>query len=162
MLRACPIAILLAASLALGCDHGLEPITAPPVGTIRGHVVYTDPAAWPPPDSVFDVRFFALPFIPQDSLDLFRDLNQLVFSGPLRRGRGVAADSFVIENVEAQIYVYSGVAQQFSPDLFDWRPIGLIGQPFFAVVPGEVTEIEIRVDFRNRPPFPPVAPEVYP
>ena len=132
------------------------------MGTIRGHVTYADPDGWPPPDSVFDVRFFALPFIPQDSLDLFRDLNQLVFSTSLRRGRGVAEDSFQIENVEAQIYVYSGVAQQFSPDLFDWRPVGLVTGDFFVVGPGQVTDVEVVVDFRSLPPFPPVVPRSVP
>lgn len=132
-----------------GCDHGLEPPDAPPFGSIQGTVTYT--GTWPPGDSLRDLRFFALPFVPQDTLDLFRDLNQLVFSERLRYN--VSDDSFSIDSVQAQIYVYSGVAQQFSRNLLDWRPVGLA--TLFQVRPGEVTELSITVDFNHIPPFPP-------
>ena len=151
-----PALLLAGALLALAaCDHGLEPPEAPATGTIRGVISYADPAAWPPPDSLRDLRFFALPFVPRDTLDLFRDLNLLVFSGPL--ARYVATDSFVVEDVVARVYVYAGVAQQRSSDLLDWRPVGLAEMPggFFEVRPGATTELTIRVDFRDPPPFPP-------
>lgn len=145
--------VLLALLLPFtGCDHGLEPPEASPFGSIRGTIAYTQGTeAWPPPDSLRDLRFFALPFVPQDTLDLFRDLNQLVFSN--RLAFRVAADSFFVDSVQAQIYVYSGVAQQFSTNLLDWRPVGLA--PLFQVRPGRVTELSITVDFSNLPPFPP-------
>ena len=148
-------------ALALGgllaaCDHGLEPLETPPLGAIRGHITYLqDPTAWPPDSVLNDLRFFALPFVPRDTLDFFRDLNQLVFSDPLRRR--VREDTFFVSDVEAQVYVYSGVAQQFSEDLLDWRPVGLFADQggLFVVRAGEVTTLEITVDFANRPPFPP-------
>jgi len=144
--------LILALLLLTGCDHGLSPPDAPPYGTIRGSITYADRAAWPPRDSLNDLRFFALPFVPRDTLDLFRDLNQLVFSDRLRYY--TAADSFVIDSVQAQLYVYGGVAQQFSRNLLDWRPVGLAH--LFQVRPGEVTELTITVDFNNLPPFPPL------
>lgn len=132
-----------------GCDHGLEPPEASPFGSIRGSVTYV--GDWPPGDSLRDLRFFALPFVPQDTLDLFRDLNLLVFSDRLRYN--VSADSFAVDSVQAQFYLYGGIAQQFSRNIFDWRPVGLTD--LFQVNPGEVTELSIRVDYNNLPPFPP-------
>ena len=76
--------ILLLLALLLiytGCDHGLEPPDALPLGSIRGTVTYV--GEWPPSDSLNDLRFFALPFVPRDMLDLFSELNQLVFSDRL-------------------------------------------------------------------------------
>lgn len=147
--------ILLLLALLLiytGCDHGLEPPDALPLGSIRGTVTYVGP--WPPRDSLNDLRFVALPFVPRDTLDLFRDLNQLVFSDRLAFNVPVdSIDTFFVEGVPAQIYVYSGVAQQFTTNLFDWRPVGLAD--LFQVHPGVVTELSIFVDFNNIPPFPP-------
>lgn len=145
--------VLLALLLtATGCDHGLEPPDAVPLGAIRGSITYTQGTAhWPTGDSLRDLRFFALPFVPQDTLDLFRDLNVLVFSD--RLNYRVPADDFFVDSVAAQTYVYSGVAQQFSRNLLDWRPVGLAH--VYEVRPGQVTELEIEVDFLNLPPFPP-------
>ena len=147
--------ILLLLALLLiytGCDHGLEPPDALPLGSIRGTVTYV--GEWPPSDSLNDLRFIALPFIPRDTLDLFRDLNQLVFSDRLAFNVPPGSiDTFFVEGVPAQVYVYSGVAQQFTTNLFDWRPVGLAD--LFQVRPREVTELSISVDFNNIPPFPP-------
>ena len=143
--------LLLLALLLIytGCDHGLEPPDAPPFGSIRGTVTYV--GVWPSLDSLRDLRFVALPFVPRDTLDLFRCLSQLVFSE--RLAYNIQADTFFVDSVQAQLYVYSGVAQKFSQNLFDWRPVGLAD--LFQVHPGEVTELSIRVDFDNIPPFPP-------
>ncbi len=146
------ILLLLALLLTYtGCDHGLEPPDVPPSGAIRGTVTYV--GEWPPIDSLNDLRFFALPFVPRDMLDLFRELNQLVFSDRLAFNPAESIDTFSVDGVPAQIYVYSGVAQQFTQNLFDWRPVGLAD--LFQVRPGEVTELSISVDFNNIPPFPP-------
>ncbi len=148
-------ALALAVLLLAGCDHGLVPPDAPPTGAIRGVITYAEGAAWPPPDSLHDLRFFALPFVPRDTLDFFRDLNQLVFSDRLRLR--VDRDTFFVENVEARVYVYSGVAQQFTGNLLDWRPVGLYtgAGGIFLVRPDAVTEVAISVDFRHPPDFPP-------
>ncbi len=149
-------ALVPAALLLAGCDHGLEPPEAPPVGAIRGTVTYVqDPAQWPRLDSLRDLRFFALPFVPRDTLDLFRDLNQLVFNE--RLAFYVTGDTFFVDNVEARAYLYSGVAQQFSDNLLDWRPVGLYegAGGVFLVRAGQVAELAITVDFEHPPPFPP-------
>ena len=144
--------VLLVLLLApIGCDHGLEPSDAVPVGAIRASISYS--GAWPS-DSLFDLRFFALPFVPQDTLDLFRDLNQLIFSD--RLAYRVDSATVFVDSVDAQFYIYSGVAQQFTRNLLDWRPVGLA--PLYQVRPGEVTEVSIVVDFNNLPPFPPPQP----
>ncbi len=146
-----PIVLLLLLLTYAGCDHGLEPPDAVPVGAIRGSITYVGP--WPS-DSLFDLRFFALPFVPQDTLDLFRDLNQLVFSD--RLAYRVDSATVFVDSVDAQGYLYSGVAQQFTRKLLDWRPVGLAR--LFQVRPGEVTEVSILVDFNNLPLFPPLPP----
>ena len=133
------------------CDHGLEPPDAVSVGAIRASITYT--GTWPS-DSLFDLRFFALPFVPQDTLDLFRDINALVFSD--RLAYNVDSATVFVDSVTAQIYVYSGVAQNFSERLLDWRPVGLA--PLYQVRPGEVMEVSFVVDFDNLPPFPPPPP----
>ena len=136
----------------LGCDHGLAPPAVEPVGAIRGSISYVGgQTAWPSRDSLFDLRFFALPFVPCDTLDLFRDFNQLVFSDRLQYWTDT--DSFAVDSVDAQHYLYSGVAQQFSRNLFDWRPVGLVDM--YRVYIGEVVELAITADFNNPPLFPP-------
>ena len=135
-----------------GCDHGIAPPTEAPIGAIRGSITYVGgESVWPPSDSLFDLRFFALPFVPCDSLDLFRDLNQLVFSDRLQYG--TASDSFAVDSVNAQYYLYSGVAQQYSRNLLDWRPVGLVDM--YRVRVDEVVELAVTADFHNPPLFPP-------
>lgn len=149
---------LLPLLLLAACDGGLAPPEAPPVGAIRGIVVYAGaPEAWPPPEAVQDLRFVALPFVPRDTTDLFRDLARLVASEGL--AYGVLQDTFEVQNVPAQTYLYSGVAQKYGPGLFDWRPVGLYaaGDGTFRVRPGETVELRITVDFTNPPVFPPAS-----
>jgi hypothetical protein len=149
-----PIVLLLLMGLGAACDHGIEPPDQPAEGTIRGVVTYADPDAWPSPDSLFDLRFVAMRFVPQDTSD-FIQLNRLVFSHGLRRF--VAQDTFTIPEVEAGTFVYSGVAQQYTANLFDWKPIGLYEENcgIFQVRGGETTHVAVTVDFRNPPDFPP-------
>lgn len=146
-------ALLLALVLA-ACDHGLAPPEAPPVGAIRAVVTYAPPGAWPPPDSLVDLRFVAMRFVPKDTSD-FLQLNRLVFSQTLRHN--VARDTVVVTDVAAGAFFYSGVAQRYSQDLFAWRPVGLVEADggVFHVRGGETTEVHVTVDFRNPPPFPP-------
>lgn len=146
-------AALLALALLAACDGGLAPPDAPPTGTIRGTVHYA--GAWPPADSLRDLRFVAMRFVPQDTAD-FLELSRLVFS-PHTLQRFVDHDTFVVRDVAAGAYVYSGIAQQYSPSLFAWRPVGLYeaNDGVFFVSSGETTDVAITVDFRALPPFPP-------
>lgn len=137
-----------------GCDHGLAPPEDRPDGAIRGVVTYAGASAWPPRDSVRDLRFVALPFVPRDTSDLLQ-LNRIVFSEQLRYG--VSRDTFLVTDVPTQAYVYNAVAQQFTRNLLDWRPVGLYQADggVLQVRPGETTSVAIEVDFRDPPPFPP-------
>lgn len=127
------------------------------MGRLTGTITYVE-ASWPPRDSVRDLRFVALPFVPQDTSDLFRDLDDLVIGESLEYG--VARDSFAIDAVPAGTYVYAGVAQQYSPDVLDWRPVGLVEDDggILQVRDGLTTTVHLSVDFTNPPPFPPPQP----
>ncbi len=147
----------LAASLlcAAGCDGGLAPPAPESPGAIRGVVHYAPPDAWPAADSLRDLRFVAMRFVPRDTAD-FLNLNALVFNEP-RLAFNVARDTFFIPNVAPGLYLYSGVAQKFGPAITQWRPVGLFETDggIFRVRPGDTVGVEVRVDFRNPPPFPP-------
>ena len=158
--RASPLALrpsLLALLLLAGCDHGLTPPEEPPFGAIRGVIVYADPDAWPPRSEVRDLRFVAMRFVPQDTAD-FLQLNRMEISETL--AYGVARDTIRIDNVAVGFFPYTGVAQQVTPDILAWRPVGLLdgNGGFFEVRPGETTEVSVTVDFDNPPPFPPPPP----
>lgn len=149
----CGIFAAVLTSLLLSCDHGLTPPDEPPVGVIRGMIEYV--GTWPPPDSLHDLRFVAMRFIPQDTSD-FLQLNRVVFT-PRSLRFNVERDTFTISNVAAGTYVYSGVAQQYTSNIFSWRPVGLYQNDdgIFQVRSGDTTDIEISVDFSHPPPFPP-------
>lgn len=144
---------VVASVVLAACDAGLAP-PREAFGTIVGTVRYTPPDAWPPADSLRDLRFVAMRFIPQDTSD-FLQLNRLVFSE--RLPTNVAADTFVVSDVPTGRYLYSGIAQQYSPALVDWRPLGVYtaGDGFFDVGAEDTVRLALTVDFRNLPPFPP-------
>ncbi len=149
------IVVSLAGLQLASCDHGLAPPETPPVGAIRAYVTYVGhPNAWPPADSLRDLRFVAMRFVPADTAD-FLQLNRMVFSQGLKRN--VAGDTTIIGNVAPGPFPYSGVAQQFSPDPFAWRPVGLVEENggLFVVRSGETTDVHVEVDFRSPPKFPP-------
>lgn len=147
--------LFLLALVLAACDHGLAPPPEPPTGVIVADIEYLGhPDSWPSGDSLDDLRFVAMRIIPRDTTDLL-DFTNLVFSEGLLRG--VAAQSVTVSNVETGLFLYSGVAQKYGPDVFDWRPVGLVEENggVFEVVAGETTRVSVTVDFRNPPPFPP-------
>ncbi len=121
----------------------------PPYGVIEGEVYFQ--GTWPPRDSLVDLRFVAFRFIPQDTSDFLR-LNEMVFSRTLKFF--VERDTFRISRVEPGYFPYGGVAQRYGPGLLDWRPVGLLDEPF-EVRAGETTRVRVEVDFQRIPPFPP-------
>ncbi|MEQ9105203.1 MAG: hypothetical protein RIE53_10970 [Rhodothermales bacterium] len=152
MRRAPGLVAVLFAVAAFGCDAGLEPPPEPGFGRLEVHVAYT--GEWPPAQELRDLRFVALRFVPRDTTDLLQ-LNRMVISG--RLDRNVPADTIALDMVPEGTYVYAGVAQQFSADLFAWRPVGLVDGAF-DVLPGAVTRVTTHVDFGSLPPFPPPQP----
>lgn len=136
-----------------GCDHGLAPPGEDARGAIRGTLTYS--GTWPARDSLREIRFVGMRFVPQDTSD-FLQLNRMVISDTL--SRYVTSDSFFISNVQAGVYVYSGVAENFGRGILDWRPIELytLNQGTFVVRGNETISLSIDVDLSQRPPFPPV------
>ncbi|MBO6575437.1 MAG: hypothetical protein JJ896_08480 [Rhodothermales bacterium] len=138
--------------IGAGCDHGLEPPEEVANGSISGTITYV--GEWPPQSQVQDLRFVAMRFVPQDTLD-FLQLNRMAISE--RLAYGVAEDTFTILDVEPGVFVYSGVAQQQTTDILSWRPVGLLQGDggFFSVEPGQSASLSMTVDFSNLPVFPP-------
>lgn len=152
------VTVLLAAIWLVGCDHGLEPPAEPATGVIQARITYEGGLeSWPRSDSLRDLRFVAMRFVPSDTAD-FLQLNRMVFSEGLERN--VEAQDITIPQVETGLFVYSGVAQQFTTDLFDWRPVGIVTQNdgIFVVSEDETTTVDVVVNFDNPPPFPPPQP----
>src|SRR5690606_17812039 len=104
-------------------------------------------------DSLRDLRFVAMRFVPADTAD-FLQLNRMVFSQGLKRN--VAGDTTIIGNVAPGPFPYSGVAQQFSPDPFAWRPGGVVAANggLFVVQAGETTDVHVEVADRSPPNLP--------
>lgn len=151
MLRFVPFLLVFLSA----CDHGLEPPEEPPTGAIEVDITYLGhPEAWPPRDSVRDLRFVAMRFVPADTSD-FLQLNRLVFSSGLEYG--VEAQTVTVGGIETGPFLYSGVAQQYGADALNWRPVGLVQENdgVFIVRQDETTHVSVTVDFRNPPPFPP-------
>lgn len=141
-----------------GCDHGLAPPAEAEMGVIRAYITYVqEPEDWPSSDSLYDLRFVAMRFVPRDTSDLLQ-LNRLVFSD--RLADGASEEVAIIPNVETGPFLYSGVAQKFGPDIFNWRPIGVVSENsgLFVVRSGETTDVSVVADFNNPPPFPPPLP----
>lgn len=148
-----PLLPALGLFLALAaCDHGLAPPDEPQFGAVDVRVSYEGP--WPPADSLFDLRFVAFRFVPQDTADFFR-LTELVFSDRLQYN--VDSERVFVDELAAGTFPYSGIAQRFSANILDWRPVGLYEEDggLFTVAAAETTRIEIRVNFLDLPPFPP-------
>ena len=147
--------IVAALLLSPGCDHGLEPPEVDPPGQISGTIQYV--GSWPPADSVRDLRFVAMRFVPQDTAD-FLQLNRMAISE--RLAYGVSADTFTIDEVETGLFVYSGVAQNFDASILSWKPIGLVVEAggLFTIESGTTTTVRVTVDFAKPPVFPPPDP----
>ncbi len=149
-MRVClPLCLLLSLALA-ACDGGLQPPEAGGTGAIKGTVHYT--GRWPAADSIKDLRFVAMRFLPKDTTD-FLQLNNLVFT-PDRLPDHVTETTFVVPDVPTGNYLYSGVALHYSTRLFAWKPLGVVGAPF-TVRSGDTVRVTVNVDFAHPPPFPP-------
>ena len=138
---------------AVACDHGLAPVDEE--GEIHANITYVGEG--PDKDAFYDLRFVAMRFVPESTTDFLR-LEELEISDELETH--VDQQRVVIEDVRNGMFFYSGVAWQFSPNIFqDWRVLGLYednGNEF--TVRGDVVEIDVVVDFDDLPDFPPEDP----
>ena len=153
--------VVLSVSL-LGCTHGLEPISVQPgfSGTVRFI------SAWPPPDSVHDIRVVAFyHYPPQNIIGDVLGGNAKVYP-PI----GTSAPAFFVDTLSynftldsAAVFQYVVVAMQYGPNLLsDWKVVGAYGYSHGVGSPKSVTVkpnsfisgIDIDVDFKNTPPTP--------
>jgi len=148
--RSGPLLVVL--FLITGCDHGLAPPDVPSAGTIRASIEYV--GVWPEESDVHDLRFVAMRFVPIDTAD-FLQLNRMAISN--RLDYGVLNQDVEISDVETGVFLYTGIAQQFTSNLLSWRPLGLYedNDGIFFVTKDETTEVSIVVDFADPPVFPP-------
>lgn len=154
VLAALSVALVAALGLA-ACEGGLVVPDEETPGAIAGTITYAHGIdGWPPDSMLFDLRFVAMRFIPEDTAD-FLQLNRLEISNRLRTR--VARDSFLIDDVAPGVFPYSGVAYRYSEDIFDWKPVGLYEEDggVMTVRTGETTRVSVVVDFENPPIFPP-------
>lgn len=120
-----------------------------PAGVITGIVTYS--GEWPPADSLEDLRFVPLKFIPQTPEDIISDFNNLVFSDRLDFYE--ERDTFKVEKVPNGRYIYNAVAQQFG-GITEWRPVGVYEENGgIIIIQDDTVSITIHVDFDNLPPF---------
>ncbi len=149
-----PAVLTLAVFLA-ACDQGFAPPDDPPTGTLVVDITYENyPETWPATEDIYELLFVALRFVPKDTAD-FLQLNRLIFSERLQFH--VERQTVTLDSVGTGLYPYAGVAHKYSPDLFAWRPIGLVeeGGGVIVIEDGKTTRISMSADFLNPPPFPP-------
>lgn len=149
-----PIALLVLCLFLQSCESGIAPPADSIGGTIVGTVNYR--GSWPAADSVQDLRFVALRFVPIDTSD-FLQLNRMEVSGRLLYG--VAADTFTISDVEPGLFPYSGVARQITENIFSWAPVGLVtaNGGILELSSAETLHVLVDVDFAEIPAFPKTA-----
>jgi hypothetical protein len=139
--------------LLSGCDQGLAPTSeVDPEGNLIVNITYE--GEWPPEEEIFEFRFIAFDFFPETVADIFFNLENLIISVE-KLLYGVESETLVFEQVENRTIIYSAVAWQFGPDVFDnWRAAGETQQQY--TIEGNTVEMNLVVDFDNLPPFPPV------
>jgi hypothetical protein len=143
------------------CDEGLapDPVDAQTPG-LGGTLTVT--SAWPPADSVRDLRIVAFRNYPP--VDILTEVlgGTAQFSEQLVFGASPQSWRIVLDGMKGR-FEYVVAAQQFGGNLFqDWRVVGVytatgdVNQPT-AVDLGDgryIGDLEIKVDFTNLPPQP--------
>jgi hypothetical protein len=143
------------------CDEGLapDPVDARTPG-LGGTLIVT--SAWPPADSVRDLRIVAFRNYPP--ADILTEVlgGTALFSEQLAFDESPQAWRIVLGGLKGR-FEYVVAAQQFGGNLFqDWRVVGVytatgdVNQPT-AVDLGNgsyIGDLEIKVDFTNLPPQP--------
>jgi len=156
--------------LLIGCDKGVGPKSQENGGGTTGNGTFTGLITyrnWPTPDSLKDLRLVAFQVFPP------RDIVSEVLAGravvypPLG---DTALVPFFVDTLSYSVtapagtYAYVVVAQRYGPNvLADWRPVGQYDLDTNLAVPSPVVvtasqttrDINISVDFVNRPPPPP-------
>jgi hypothetical protein len=154
------IFFLVLVILLISCDHGLSPEAADVDPGFAGELRVV--SAWPPQDSVRDLRVVAFRNYPPKDI-LSEVINgSAIFSDELPYGQ--TSISYIIQDETlAGAFAYIVVAQNFGEDPFqDWRAIGVytlsgdVKQPTSLDLGSGlfISDVDISVDFYNLPPQP--------
>lgn len=155
---------LCACVVLLSACGGLDPTAVPPFTGISGTITFVGgKGAWPPADSVVEVRVVAFEVRPTDPSQVF---------GALLAGKGVVSDTLP-RHVDQSSYTiavagtprtfeYIVVALRYGPDFqLQWRMLDVYSVTGDAAQPSPLTvnanddkRIHFRVDFSNLPPQP--------
>lgn len=146
------------------CDQGLDPdaVSEPGFG---GTITYA--GAFPPADSLRDLRIVAVPYYPIDTLFqpiILKVVNGIIpFSADLRTaavpGQSIPYSMFL----KPKTYYYIAVVQQYGIDPFSqWKVVGVHTAAPADTVPKAVSvpdgmfvrNVDITVDFYRLPPQP--------
>ena len=169
-LRALRLSISIAAffftALFAGCNGGLAPTQSSSAGQMGFGGTVRFVSAWPPSDSVQDLRVVAFyKYPPTNILTEVTNGQALVYPiiGAAGLPKFVDSLSYKFNLDSAAAFEYVAVALQYGSNVFqDWKVVGAygyshgVGQPDSVVVtPGSfVNGIDIDVDFKNTPPNP--------
>ncbi len=146
--------------LMVSCDHGIKPSDGSAQKTaISGTIYYIN---WPPADSLKNLKLVVFKsFPPNDILSEVIAGTALAYPVDLVESLPVEVDSTFYEmELDAGIYEYVAIAQQFGMDVFsDWRAVGQYDLSPADSLPSAVTviqdsvkqNIDIHVDFDNLP-----------
>ncbi|PLX22646.1 MAG: hypothetical protein C0600_16270 [Ignavibacteria bacterium] len=157
------IFIIVAVTALLGiaaCDHGLSPLNARSDPGIAG--ILRIRSAWPPADSVRDLRVVAFRNYPPNDILTEVITGSAVFSDEIPYGEEEIPYIITAEAL-AGVFEYVAVAQNYGDDMFqDWRAIGVYTVTGDVQTPTPVDlaeglflgDIDIDVDFYNLPPQP--------
>ncbi len=150
-----------------GCDKGLQATSGtsalPQNGVFAGLITFRN---WQVADSLYDIRLVAFRVFPPGDIVNEVLLGRAVIHPPIGGGQLTTRNTDSLRyafEVPATTYPYVVIAQQFGPDLMmDWRAVGqydldtILTEPSPVVVTANDTldDIDILVDFANRPPSP--------
>ncbi len=155
---------LCACVVLISACGGLDPTVVPTFTGISGTITYVGGAsAWPPADSVIEVRVVAFEKRPTDPTQVFGALlaGTAVVSDTLPRRVNQSSYSIEVANTP-RTFEYIVVALRYGPDFqLQWRMLDVYTITGDATQPRPLTvnanddkRINFRVDFSNLPPQP--------
>ena len=150
--------------LLLSACGGLDPTVVPTFTGVSGTITYVGgSAAWPPADSVLEVRVVAFEERPTDPAQVFGAIlaGRAAFTDTMPRR--VDQSSYALAVTDApRTFGYVVVALRYGPDIqLNWRMLDVYTLTGDATQPTPLTvnilddkRVNFRVDFSNLPPQP--------
>lgn len=156
------LAVLLSAFLS-SCDGGLDPTTVPDETIVVGTVEFVGAsAAWPPADSVKEVRVVGFRSFPPEDLISEVLSGKAFISDTLPTFTDFATFRLELSKPIPSELQYIAVALRFGDNLFeDWRVVGVYATEAnhkqhraLPIQPGATNTANIKVVFSDPPPQP--------